>query len=180
LENREPHLERANVGQRVGAYIIDHFLAQIVGTLILALIMRVLMTSGLYGVVALVFPRVGPPPVDVNALWASYSFFEQLRVLAFLIAVPRWTYMTVFQGSRWHATPGKMLLGLKLNNVSGSAPGYGTSALRSLCRGLLYVCTLGLSGVVNIFLIAKTPKRQALHDLIVHTEVVRAMRDQSA
>jgi len=165
----------------VGAYVIDHFLATIVGMVAVGVIVRVLMVSGLHEVVAMLFlPRVGPPPVDVTALWASYSFVEQLRVLVVLIAIPRWAYMTVFHGCRWHATPGKMLVGLKLINVDGTAPGYGTSALRSLCRGLLYTCTLGLSGIVNLFLIAKAPKRQALHDLIVHTEVIRAMRNQPA
>lgn len=173
METEKPQRKYGSLLQRIGAYVIDHFLAQIVGLLLVGVILRLLLAAGLYGIVGLVFPRIGPPPVDVNALWASYSFFEQLRVLVILIAVPRWAYMTVFHGSRWHATPGKMLFGLKLINVNGSAPGHGTSALRSLCRGLLFAFTFGLSGIVNLFLIAGTSKRQALHDLIVHTEVVR-------
>src|SRR5688572_18761423 len=167
-----------SVSQRVAAYIIDHFLAGILGPLSMILVLRVFMDLGLYAVVGLVFPGTEQgPPFNVPDLWAnSYSLLVQLRVLAVFLLLPRWAYMTLFHGSRWQATPGKMLLGLKVVNRQGSPPGYFTAALRSLIRGVLFTVTVGLSGLVNLYLLSRAPKRQTLHDLIAGTEVVRALR----
>jgi uncharacterized RDD family membrane protein YckC len=158
---------------RVLAYVVDHFVASFAGLLVMGVLLRGLISAGLYGTASLIFPNLGPGPVDTVTLWASYSFLDKLRVMTALIALPRWVYMTAFQGSPLQATPGKMLLGLKVVNALGLPVGYKTAALRSLVRGLLFVLTFGLSGIVNLVLIQVRPKRQAIHDLVVGSEVVR-------
>jgi uncharacterized RDD family membrane protein YckC len=107
-----------------------------------------------------------------RALWATYSVLDKLSFMVTAVAFPRWIYMTLFHASPLQATPGKMWVGLKVVDANGSRIGYGAAALRSLFRGLLFVCTLGLSEVINVFFIAKRKRRQALHDLIVGSEVV--------
>jgi uncharacterized RDD family membrane protein YckC len=160
--------------QRMGAYLIDHVLAFVATFLTVNLIIRGSLALGLYPIAGLILPGVGPGPLDVETLWESYSVLDRLRVMLVIVVLPRWTYMTVFQGSRWQATPGKMLLGLKIIGSDDLPIGYLNSALRSFIRGVFYVCTLGLSGLVNLYLIDRTAKRQAIHDLIVGSQVIRA------
>jgi uncharacterized RDD family membrane protein YckC len=161
--------------ERIGAYVIDHILVTILGLLVMGIVVRGSMLLGLYGIASLVFPHLEPGPVDATALWESSSDFERFRVIVTLAVLPRWIYMTVFHG-QWQATPGKMLLGLRVVNTQGIPIGYKTAALRSFLRGLLYACTIGLSGIVNVILIGATRRRRAIHDLIVGTEVVRGRK----
>ena len=165
-------MRRGDLLERAVAYFIDHFLVGIVGPMTMAIVIRALMSAGLYGIVSLAIPHVEALPMDVILLWRSYSWFERMRVIAAIAMLPRWVYMTLFIGSRWHATPGKMLFRLKVVRTNGQPIGYMTAALRSFSRGLLFAVSLGLSGFVNLILIWRRQKRQALHDLIADSEVI--------
>jgi uncharacterized RDD family membrane protein YckC len=180
MENAPPNVTKDTLPkygtllQRMCAYFIDHILAFVATLLTVNLIFRGSLALGLYPIAGLILPGVGPGPLDVEALWESYSVLGRLRVMLVIVVLPRWTYMTVFHGSRWQATPGKVLLGLKIADSNGLPIGYLNSALRSFIRGVLYVCTLGLSGLVNLYLIDRSPKGRAIHDRIVGSEVIRA------
>jgi uncharacterized RDD family membrane protein YckC len=76
-------------------------------------------------------------------------------------------YCTLLESSRSQATLGKRALGLTVTNVRGERVGFARAALRFVAK-LLSVFTLGFGFV----LIAVTPRRQALHDLIAGTVVV--------
>jgi uncharacterized RDD family membrane protein YckC len=169
----QPLLKYGSQLQRVTAYLIDHILASFVGPLTIGLLCRGLLALGLYSIAALILPGIGADSVNLRAQWESFSFLDKLRVMIVLVALPRWMYMTLFHGSRWHATPGKMILGLRVVDSSGQPIGYKTSALRSLVRGLLFIFSFGLSGLVNVFLIDRSLKKKAIHDRIVGSEVVR-------
>jgi len=76
-------------------------------------------------------------------------------------------YFTLFLGLRGQ-TPGKMLLGLKVIRTTGEEVGYGRALVRWVgqCLGLL---PLGL----GFLMIAFSRQKQALHDKLAGTYVVR-------
>ncbi|WP_445488546.1 RDD family protein [Niallia sp. 03133] len=77
-------------------------------------------------------------------------------------------YFVIFQSSKWQATIGKKILGLKVMTVSGDK----ISFWRSLGR---YLLLSFLSGILFIgyLMAAFTEKKQALHDLIAGTVVMK-------
>jgi uncharacterized RDD family membrane protein YckC len=155
---------------------MDHFLVSAAGPMAMGIILKVLLALGLYSMASLIMPNITGPTsaADLRALWNTFSALDRLIFVIKVLVFPRWIYMTLFHASPVQATPGKLVLGLKVVDANGSRIGYAAAALRSLIRGLLFVCTLGLSGVINVFFIAMRTKRQALHDLIVGSEVVRS------
>jgi uncharacterized RDD family membrane protein YckC len=76
-------------------------------------------------------------------------------------------YFTLFVGLHGQ-TPGKMLLGLKIIRITGEEVGYGRALVRWIgqCLGLL---PLG----VGFLMVAFSRRKQALHDKIAGTYVVR-------
>jgi uncharacterized RDD family membrane protein YckC len=79
-----------------------------------------------------------------------------------------WLYFGLFESSRWHATPGKRLLGLHVTDVNGVHLRFGRASVRFLAR-MLSAAPL-FTGFV---LAAWTPHKQALHDLMACTLVLR-------
>jgi uncharacterized RDD family membrane protein YckC len=76
-------------------------------------------------------------------------------------------YHTLFTGA-WAQTPGKMFFGLTVARPDGGAVSYGRAAWRWTASWL----ALGLLGI-GVLLIAVTPRRQGLHDLLAGTVVLR-------
>lgn len=88
-------------------------------------------------------------------------------VLAALVIVP--VYYTLMEGSKYGATLGKMILGLKVCDLEGKRLSIFRSFGRTFCKSVS-VGTLGLG-----FLLAGiTAKKQALHDLMTNCLVIRA------
>jgi len=71
--------------------------------------------------------------------------------------------------SPWHGSPGKRLLGLRVEAAAGGAPGLRRAALRE-AASLLSWLTLNLGHALAL----AAPRRQALHDRIAGTRVVVA------
>ena len=93
---------------------------------------------------------------------------------------PRWSaivlagyflYCTLLESSSSQATLGKRAFGLTVTNVRGERIGFARAAIRFVAK-LLSLFTLG----IGYLLIAVTPRRQALHDLIAGTVVVDGAR----
>jgi uncharacterized RDD family membrane protein YckC len=76
-------------------------------------------------------------------------------------------YFTLFVGERGQ-TPGKMLLGLKIIRTTGEEVGYG----RALVRWIGQCLSLLLFGL-GFLMVAFSRRKQALHDKLAGTHVVR-------
>ncbi|PLR97477.1 RDD family protein [Bacillus sp. T33-2] len=78
------------------------------------------------------------------------------------------TYFAGLHASKWQATVGKKLLGLKVTDLDGNR----VSFLRALGR---YLSMIFLSWIfmIGYIMAAFTKKKQALHDLIASTVVVK-------
>jgi uncharacterized RDD family membrane protein YckC len=80
-------------------------------------------------------------------------------------------YSAGFEGSVLQATPGKLALGLRVADVDEVRLGW----VRSVMRTLLKLVSAG-SGGAGFAVAAFTPLKQAIHDLMASTVVLRARR----
>jgi uncharacterized RDD family membrane protein YckC len=78
-------------------------------------------------------------------------------------------YAAGFESSRWQATPGKRVLGIKVTDLAGCRIDPVRALLRHVAQLLSAACLL-----VGYVMAAFTRRRQCLHDLIAGTLVVRA------
>lgn len=79
-----------------------------------------------------------------------------------------WPYCAVFESSSWQATPGKRLLGLQVVDGEGRRINFGRASGRYFAKFLSFATFL-LGFLITDF----TPRRQALHDYLCITYVVR-------
>lgn len=97
-------------------------------------------------------------------------------------------YFGLLEGGAKQASIGKMAMGLKVTDGSGGPVGFGKAALRAWpyyigTIGLLLdslagtTPTLagitGLAALISFIVIAFTPRKQGIHDMIAHTFVVK-------
>ncbi len=82
-----------------------------------------------------------------------------------------WIYWARLESSPRQATLGKQTMGLVVTDLDGRPLSFGRASAR-FALTLLSVLTLG----IGYLMIAVTPRRQALHDMIAGTLVVRGPR----
>jgi len=85
--------------------------------------------------------------------------------VGFLIGV---AYYIVMESEPRQATLGKLALGLKVTDMEGGRISAGQAAIRYFSRILSAIILL-----IGFFMAAFTPKKQALHDIIAKTLVVK-------
>jgi len=103
--------------------------------------------------------------VAMTALTVAVTSLVLTTMIGFALVSLVW--FTAFEGARWQATPGKRLLGLRVVDDDGLAPGFVRSALRN-AAGLLSWLSLNIGHL----LAARAPRHQTLHDRIAGTRVV--------
>lgn len=79
-----------------------------------------------------------------------------------------WLYYSVCESAKWQGTPGKMLLGIQVTSLTGERISFPRASGRFFAR-ILSGITLG----VGYLMAGLTQKKQALHDLLARTLVVR-------
>jgi uncharacterized RDD family membrane protein YckC len=129
---------------RGGAYLID---------LIILNIIYFISFIPLIFIFALLFPE------------SSTFFTVSFVVLGLLIY---WLYHDLFESSKYQATLGKILLGLKVTDLNGNKLSFLKASIRSLFKFISNIL-LGFGFLVVFF----TEKRQALHDIIAKTIITR-------
>lgn len=85
---------------------------------------------------------------------------------AFHLLMP-WFYYAAMESSPKGATVGKMILGIRVTDAGGYTPTFGRAALRAIPKCLPILWPGYLAAVF-------TQRRQAFHDLIARTLVVRS------
>lgn len=106
------------------------------------------------------------PPVANPTLQFS---LPQPTPLAFaLVIFVGLLYFTLFEASRWQATPGKRILKLYVTDLNGQRITYGRAAVRNFPKMIF-------SSVFPVFhlLAGFTEKKQALHDILAGCLVLR-------
>lgn len=97
----------------------------------------------------------------------NLSVIEHFWIVFLAIKIPAsFLYFVGFNGA-WGATPGKLALGLKILTLEGTPLGYRRAFLRH-CAEWVTCLTFG----IGFLMVALSPEKRALHDLMARTRVV--------
>ena len=142
---------------RFVAWIIDRVVLQVVGGLVL---------FPLFGVSLMRMATHMRPgnPEDIIPMFTSVG---RLAVAALVV---NWLYYALLESSSWQATLGKKALGLQVTDLEGRRISFGRATGRYFAR-IISAMTLFIGYIMAGF----TQKKQALHDLIAGTLVVKQM-----
>jgi len=96
--------------------------------------------------------------------------FTSMGRIFLLTIVLTWLYYALLESSVWQATLGKKALGLEVTDLAGSRIQFGRATGRYFARWLS-VMTIGIGYIMAGF----TEKKQALHDILAGTLVIRKL-----
>lgn len=119
-----------------------------------AIDLAILTTAGAVIALAAELLDAGSDPVTIPLL------------SAFQLLMP-WFYYAVMESSPKSATIGKMILGIRVADAEGYTPTFGRAALRAIPKCLPVLWPGYLAAVF-------TQRRQAFHDLIARTLVLKS------
>ena len=116
---------------------------------------------------------ISAPIVGAGAMYNAKELGPRLGADA-ITAVIAILYFT-FQHGKWGQTIGKRALGIRVvRSVDGGPIGYGTAAWRVVFTYLISIVTCGLGGLLDDLWILWDQRKQALHDKVAKTYVVKA------
>ena len=143
---------------RFVAIVIDALVLGVAQTLIIAPIMA-----------ALGFAVSSPAMMDPEDGMAAFSaLMGAMGLIQVVSLVVGWLYFALMQSSKYQATLGKMALGLKVVDSEGMRLSFGKASLRYIGK---FVSSLVL--MIGYIIAAFNPKKQALHDMIAGTYVIK-------
>lgn len=146
---------------RFVAFIID---AIIVGSVQALLIVPILGVMGLS--IAGMDTSVQPTPEEMMPYFmALMSGLMMTMIISFFISL---VYFSLMESSKNQATVGKMVLGLKVTDMDGNQLNMGKAFLRNLGKILSQMIMY-----IGYIMAGFTDKKQALHDMIAGTLVVK-------
>ncbi len=151
-----PQTARAYAGfwLRFVAYIIDAAILNVVFGVILGIFM-----------VPMGIASVGRDPEQIVAAMAPFL------VLLFLISTAgQWIYFAWMESSTWQATLGKKALGLEVTDLWGRRIPFGRATARFFGKIISSFILL-----IGFIMAGFTEKKQALHDIIAGTLVLRKL-----
>jgi len=111
------------------------------------------------GIGALLISRLNPQRMGPLSLGMAIA----------LAIVVSWFYFTVSEATPRQATPGKRAMGIVVTDVSGKRVSLARANARYWSRFLSAACLFG-----GFLMVALSPKRRALHDLVAGTLVLKA------
>lgn len=126
-----------------------------------------LLDAGLGPPTALAAQLLADPRLaaSIHALETALASLLLAPVLLYALLALAWS--VAFEASRWQATPGKRLLGLRVVDADGHRPTFRRALLRFLAAGLSWL-SLNLGHAL-----AAVPPHLALHDHLSGSRVVR-------
>lgn len=101
---------------------------------------------------------------------AMKAYAEATRPASIAVVLLGFLYYSLFEASKWQATPGKLALGIRVTDVNGQRLSIGRSALRNTAR-LLNLLN-GLLALICYLPVAWTQRKQGLHDMVASTLVL--------
>lgn len=151
----------AGFGLRLVAIIIDWI---IIGILQSFVIVPILVAMG-FSMFAGSAMDTGDPEAAAGMIGAIMAMVGTFWILALCISI---LYFTFMESSKLQGTVGKLALGIIVTDMNGAKLDFGKAFIRNLCR-VISNMTLLIGYIIAGF----TEKRQALHDIIAGTLVIK-------
>jgi uncharacterized RDD family membrane protein YckC len=116
-------------------------------------------------------------PTDIQSLESAdetnmIPMVSQMMAMAGVTQIVFLTIQTLYysfmESSKYQASIGKMVLGLKVTDVNGSPLDFTKALVRNLCKIISSMILM-----IGYLMAAFTEKKQALHDMIASTLVVK-------
>ena len=145
---------------RFVAVILDGL---ILGVVTSALSFPIIGLTGLGAAIRGIHPGREPDPAFIAAILAAVPLLIAVGVLT------KWLYYAYCESSEWQATPGKKVLNLRVTDLNGQRISFGRASGRFFAK---YISALTM--LIGYILAGFTERRQALHDMIAGTLVLRA------
>ena len=165
------NLNLASTGSRIGARFIDI----VIGLVILLILIFPFISALLDG-----FDALGPNPTGEQIERVVEDALEEAgstRFLIFAVVSVLWDFIWV---GLFGATPGKLILGLRVANRDNGTtpPGWGAAALRSLNRLVGFIPGIGsiitlLIGLVSLIMLFVDEKNRTVMDFAAKTLVIK-------
>jgi uncharacterized RDD family membrane protein YckC len=111
-------------------------------------------------------------PVEMRAI-----FGPKIVLILLICAVGSWLYWGLMESSAWQATLGKKALGLLVTDLEGNRISFGKATGR-FCGGRLISAFPYLGGLyffIDCLCVGFTEKKQAIHDMMAGTLVMRKL-----
>jgi uncharacterized RDD family membrane protein YckC len=156
-----PPVAYAGFWLRFVAFIIDVILLYFVRTIVL---MPFGIGVGMHGWHGMFH---GSHPQDLGDLLPMVRLAIRVAMISLII---QWLYYSLTESSSWQATLGKKALGLTVTDLEGRRISFGRATGRYFAR---YLSTLILG--IGWLMAGFTEKKQALHDMIAGTLVLRKL-----
>jgi uncharacterized RDD family membrane protein YckC len=153
-----PPVSYAGFWLRFVAFIIDSIVLYFMGTIVT---LPFLAAMGVRDVMR------GHLPMSPEEWMPLMGAFIRL---AFIRMVLNWLYYALLESSTWQATLGKKALGLEVTDVEGRRISFGRASGRFFAK---IISTLIL--FIGFIMAGFTEKKQALHDIIAGTLVIRKL-----
>jgi uncharacterized RDD family membrane protein YckC len=106
-------------------------------------------------------------PQDISEFAPFFVMAARLALLSFVL---QWLYFSLMESSAWQATLGKKALGLEVTDLEGRRISFGRATGRYFGK-ILSALTLFIGFLMAGF----TEKKQALHDMLAGTLVLRKL-----
>jgi len=160
--------EYAGFWLRFGAWVIDY----------LILIVPFTIISLSMGIGAAMTQVLEQMKTDQAAALETYA--AAFMPITYVIVVIGFAYYTLFEASKWQATPGKMAVGIHVTDTQGRRLTLARSAGRNAVR-LTNMLRIPVPLPLICYLVAAfTERKQGIHDLLAQTYVLTGRPDTVA
>jgi uncharacterized RDD family membrane protein YckC len=148
LEEKKEYKEPAGFWVRFGASFLDGLIISVPITILISLI----LTGSFF------------PGTQNTEIYTTQDTISQVLISIYGIVLPIiWAGFTV----------GKKLMNVQIRRIDGKEITFWTMFKRNIVASLIYVITIGIAGIVSIFMIALREDKRGLHDFVAGTEVVK-------
>lgn len=151
----------AGLLKRLLAGLIDGVLVSAV-----TLVFRVLFLLSIFFIYVLV-SSAGSPTGQIERSWLIIGIILTTPMLLLIRVLVSWFYFAVMESSSTQATLGKLALNIKVADIRGQRISFARATGRHFAKILSYATLC-----VGFIMIAFTPRKQGLHDIIAETLVV--------
>jgi uncharacterized RDD family membrane protein YckC len=144
---------------RFVALILDSLIISVIAG---ALYLPIVALTGIGAALRDIHPGREPAPALIAAIIAAVPLLIGVSI------VTKWLYYAYCESSEWQATPGKKVLNLRVTDLNGQRISFGRATGRFFAKWIS-----GLTMLIGYIMAGFTEKRQALHDMIAGTLVLR-------